>query len=174
MLIYTQRLVMRPLTAGDLQSLFDIYGDPATNVYNPAGPFAHLEKAAEVLRIWLQHWADHGFGMWAIALKDAPDTVIGFGGLSYRMYGPDERLNLGYRFAVSAWGKGYATELCLEGLRYAFEELGHPDVYAVVRPQNAPSLRVLEKAGMEKTGTLNDVPGQPHSYVYTKINAPDV
>lgn len=165
-MLETQRLLLRQATAGDLQSLFDIYGDPETNLSNPAGPLASLEKAEEVLQKWIAHWNMQGFGMWAISLKDDPDRTIGFGGLSLKKYGIKERLNLGYRFATTAWGKGYATEMCLANLDYAFNQLKQPAIYAVVRPENTASIKVLEKIGMLRTDTLNDVPGKPYSLIY--------
>jgi hypothetical protein len=58
----------------------------------------------------LNHWAEHHFGLWAIAEKEYPEMVLGFGGLSWRIIDGSLRVNLGFRFAQEAWGKGYATE----------------------------------------------------------------
>jgi RimJ/RimL family protein N-acetyltransferase len=41
-----------------------------------------------------------------------------------------------------------------------------PEIYAVVRPLHYASIRVLEKVGMQRIGTLDDVPGQAASLVY--------
>lgn len=169
----TERLLLRMPVNHDLNSLFEIYGDPRTNLSNPSGPLADLEKTTAVLQRWITHWNTNNFGMWTITTKENPDLVIGFGGLSLKNYGITERLNLGYRFAVNAWGKGYATELALGSLNYAFHQLRQPAVYAVVRPQNTTSIKVLEKTGMLLSGTLDDVPGQPQSLVY-QINNPSL
>ncbi|KIO75462.1 GNAT family acetyltraansferase [Pedobacter lusitanus] len=168
-MLETERLLLRPAAPGDLQSLFAIYGDPETNLSNPAGPLASPEKAKEVLQKWISHWEKHGFGVWAITLKEDPQSVIGFGGLSLKNYGNTERLNLGYRFATTAWGKGYATEMCLANLDFAFNQLKQTEVYAVVRPQNIASIKVLEKIGMLNTDTLDDVPGESYSLIYKLI-----
>lgn len=162
----TTRLILRPPHADDLASVFAIHSDPATNQYNPAGPMTDISQAASVLNDWLRHWEEKGYGQWAIASRDAPQHIIGFGGLSMRMYLDVERLNLGYRFAVSGWGKGYATELSIASLAYGFEALGVKQVYAVVRPAHLTSIRVLEKIGMQRIDALDDVPGQAPSLVY--------
>jgi [ribosomal protein S5]-alanine N-acetyltransferase len=163
----TDRLILRRPTAADAQSVFAIYGDPATNVFNPFGPHADLEKSREVLDGWIAHWAARGFGQWAIATQQAPDSIIGFGGVAYRKYLDTHALNLGYRLAASAWGQGYATELAQAALSHALDELHEPEVFAIVRPSNAPSIRVLEKIGMKRIGTLDDVPGQDASYLFS-------
>ncbi|MDY7533561.1 GNAT family N-acetyltransferase [Pseudomonas sp. Bout1] len=170
--ITTQRLVLRPPTVNDAASVFAIYGDPETNRYNPAGPLANLPQAKAALARWLKHWADHGFGQWAIATQEAPECVIGFGGITLYHYGTVERINLGYRFAVSAWGQGFATELARAALQFGFVELGQPTVYGVVRPAHAASIKVLEKIGMQRIDELDDVPGQAPSLVYRATRIP--
>lgn len=162
----TERLILRAPTQNDLESLFAIYGDPATNQFNPSGPLTRIGQAQGLLDGWLAHWQVKGYGQWAIATREAPDEVIGFGGIDARKYLHVERLNLGYRFGVKAWGQGYATELSQAALDYGFLELEVPEVYAIVRPQHHASIRVLEKVGMQRIDTLNDVPGQAASLVY--------
>ncbi|HGY3899768.1 TPA: GNAT family N-acetyltransferase, partial [Klebsiella aerogenes] len=39
MQLQSTRLYLRPVTKFDLDDLFRIYGDPATNTFNPAGPY---------------------------------------------------------------------------------------------------------------------------------------
>ncbi|WP_228288804.1 GNAT family N-acetyltransferase, partial [Klebsiella quasipneumoniae] len=108
--IETHRLRLRPVMAEDVADLYRIYGDPATNTFNPAGPYPDIDYASTVIQRWLAHWHDRGFGNWAISARDAPEKIIGFGGLTIRRYNDVTLNNLGYRFATEAWGKGLATE----------------------------------------------------------------
>jgi hypothetical protein len=39
-------------------------------------------------------------------------------------------------------------------------------LFAIVRPSHAASIKVLEKVGMQRMGSLDDVPGQAPSWVY--------
>ncbi|MBK5418082.1 GNAT family N-acetyltransferase [Pseudomonas sp. TH31] len=162
----TARLILRPPNAEDLTRLFDIYGDPATNQFNPAGPLADTRQAEVLLNGWLNHWNDNGYGQWAISTRKAPDHVLGFGGIALYNYRDVQRLNLGYRLDAAAWGKGYATELGSAALEFAFTDLEAEQVYALVRPAHSASIGVLEKIGMQPFGELDDVTGQPQSLVY--------
>jgi len=166
MMTTTARLILRAPKAEDLTRLFAIYGDPATHQFNPAGPLTELRQAETLLEGWLKHWREHGYGQWAIATREAPDQVIGFGGIALYHYLDDERLNLGYRFDTAAWGKGYATELGTAALAFAFADLNAEQVFALVRPAHSASIGVLEKIGMQRFDVLDDVPGQPQSLVY--------
>lgn len=166
MMITTTRLILRPPKAEDLTRLFAIYGDPATNQFNPAGPLADIHQAETLLEGWLEHWNTNGYGQWAIATHEAPEHIIGFGGIALYNYLDVERLNLGYRFDTAAWGKGYATELGSAALTFAFNELNAKQVFALVRPSHRASIGVLEKIGMQRIDVLDDVPGQPRSLVF--------
>lgn len=162
----TARLTLSPPVSTDASRLFEIYGDPATNRFNPFGPHADLAASEAMLGDWMAQWDQDGFSQWAVAETSDPDRIIGFGGISMRLYGDLPRLNLGYRFAPEAWGKGLATELGRASLDFAFTTLGARQVFAVVRPHNAPSIAVLERLGMRQDGRLDDVPGEPESLVF--------
>lgn len=165
-MLATERLVLRRPGPEDLSAFLRIYGDPATNVHDPLGPAPDVATAATLLCASMAHWEQHGFGSFVVSTLDAPRWVIGFAGVAWREYSDAKVLNLGYRLEPAAWGKGYATELAAESLENAFDRLGLRQVFALVRPANAASIRVLEKIGMERVGRLDDVPGQEHSVVY--------
>ncbi|EIV9677757.1 aldo/keto reductase [Klebsiella pneumoniae] len=79
-------MYLRPVISSDLNDLFKIYGDPATNTFNPAGPYPNIDHAKMVMNRWLDHWQTHSFGNWAISLLTNPEKIIGFGGLGIRNY----------------------------------------------------------------------------------------
>ena len=60
---------------------------------------------------------------------------------------------LGYALGRRWWGRGYATEAALAVRDHALGELALPEVLALVRPDNAASIHVVEKIGMELVGT---------------------
>jgi RimJ/RimL family protein N-acetyltransferase len=160
----TDRLILIRPQARDFDRYYEIHSDPETNLFNPSGPM-NLDKAKASFAVMTAHWDEHGFGTWAIKEKGAA-TIIGFGGLSYRMYGDELKLNLGYRFDKNFWGKGYATELASYAISYGFSELPIDKIFAIVRPKHTVSIKVLEKCNMQLYGKLNDVPDQEDSLVF--------
>ncbi|PCE27483.1 hypothetical protein BWP39_02995 [Paraburkholderia acidicola] len=163
---HTARLRLRKPSLDDAATVLAIFSDPATSRFNPAGPMRDIGAARARLDAWLAHWDEYGFGYWAIHETNAPDTVIGFGGLLWRpLRGYTGRLQLGYRFATAAWGRGLATEFAQDAIDFAHRKVS-ADVLAVVSPGNAASIRVLEKAGMRQIGDINDISGQPPSLVF--------
>lgn len=169
--IITSRLHLRPVINSDGNDLFRIYGDPATNTFNPAGPYPDIDYAHDVLVRWLKHWEDYGFGNWAISLKDNPERIIGFGGLNIRSYADITINNLGYRFSTESWGKGLATEFANYAVSYGFNELELPDISAIVRANHLASQKVLTKAGFRYVRDIHDVRNSPASMLFTLTHA---
>ncbi|HEX4782411.1 MAG TPA: GNAT family N-acetyltransferase, partial [Usitatibacter sp.] len=52
------------------------------------------------------------------------------------------------------WGKGFAREAAREALRYAFEVMKRDRVISLIRPDNAPSIRVAEAIGEKRVGEV--------------------
>ncbi|KDM89871.1 GNAT family acetyltraansferase [Photobacterium galatheae] len=166
MVLYSDRLLMRPVCQTDLEDLFAIYGDPETNRFNPAGPFPNIQYAESVMAGWLKHWNEHGFGVWAIATQKEPENVIGFGGLSLFQFEGKTMNNLGYRLSTASWGKGYATEFSKRALSFGFVELGFEQISARVRENHLASIQVLKKSGFRNEKKIQDVMDAPASLLF--------
>ena len=65
---------------------------------------------------------------------------------------PDADIEVGYFLRRSAWGKGYATEVCKCLLQFAFQEVSLNEVVASVDEDNVASKKVLEKSGLLDRG----------------------
>lgn len=161
----SNRLLLTEPQPQDFTRFYEIHSDPETNLFNPNGPMS-FETATKAFTKMTEHWALHGFGSWSIREKENPSLIIGFGGLDYRLYVNEMKLNLGYRFDKNFWGKGYATELAQKAIEVGFTELHKKEIFAIVRPAHLVSIKVLEKCGMQLNGELNDVEHAPNSLVY--------
>ena len=159
----TERLILRKPEKQDFERFFEINKDPQTNLYNPSGPMS-LEKAENTFNRMLEHWDQYNFGGWAILEKENPDRVIGFGGLSYKMYDEEEKLNLGYRFAPEAWGKGYATEAANYFKNIGFKNNVAESLISIIDVENFPSQRVAERNGMKREKHLEWMKLQVYIY----------
>jgi RimJ/RimL family protein N-acetyltransferase len=59
-------------------------------------------------------------------------------------------VEVGWRLARPAWGRGLATEGARASLRHAFGELDLEAVISIIDPANLRSIRVAEKLGMRR------------------------
>ena len=161
----TDRLHLRRPTREDHRAVYLVHSNPLTNLFNPHGP-DDLVSSERMLIDWISHWETYGYVYWAVSFKETLEQVIGFGGLARKKVGDRFGLNLYFRFAPDAWGKGLATEIATEALSFAFTVLGESEVLAKVRANNLPSRRVLERIGMSIVGECEDVPNAAPSLIY--------
>jgi len=151
-ILTTERLVLRPWSAGDLDTLAAINGDPAVMRWIP--PFRPMTRAETeaVHDRMVAHWEDHDFGLWALDMGEDGGACIGFTGLAAPGFLPAvlPTVELGWRLSSAWWGRGLATEAATAGVGYAFGTLGLASVVSIIDPGNTASRRVAEKLGMSR------------------------
>lgn len=148
-LIETSRLLIRTFTINDAGLIYELNKNPEVTRYT-GDPITSIEHAAEVLeKTILPQYALYNHGRWAVHIKQDL-TFIGWCGLKFR---PERNeVDLGYRFLPAYWGTGYATEAAFATLKYGFEQLHLPRIFAAAELGNKDSWRVLEKCGMQYIG----------------------
>lgn len=152
----TRRLVLRPPRDSDVNTLTALHADPAVNRFCAAATPQGADAIQAQLQSWITHWQTRGFGHWAIAEREKPDTLIGFGGLMHRSVMGHAGLYLYYRITPQAWGRGLASEMAQYAMTQAFDQRHEAAVLAAVLPSNAPTRKTLEGLGLRPKGTLAD------------------
>ena len=148
--IRTARLFLRPLAPEDLDAIHRIWTDPGVRRYLWDGEEIPREKTRNMLVHSLESFEQHGFGLWAVTDRRS-GALIGFCG--FWPFGEDGReAELLYGLETPYWGGGLATEAVETVIRYGFEEIELDRVVAVADTENAASLRVMEKAGLQRDG----------------------
>jgi RimJ/RimL family protein N-acetyltransferase len=114
----------------------------------------------------IAHWGTHGFGYWSVLVPapswpegvrgaspdDGDRLVAGLGGIqSYTLQGVTV-LNVYFRFAVAAQGRGLARTVMEEALAVAPLVAAGTDVVVRTRPANVVARRVAERAGFVDEG----------------------
>ncbi|SDH05317.1 GNAT family N-acetyltransferase [Klenkia brasiliensis] len=148
-LLRTDRLLVRAWTTSDddLARLADLYSRPEVLRWLSGPPSGGV--AALVGRWREVHAADPRAGCWAVQ-PVAGGPVAGTLLFKPLPNGVGE-FEVGWHLHPDSWGHGYATEAAAAVVQRAFED-GLPEVYAVVRPGNEPSMAVCRRLGMEPLG----------------------
>jgi RimJ/RimL family protein N-acetyltransferase len=85
---------------------------------------------------------------------------VHYAGPGVRGIAPDE-VEVGWAIAEARQGRGIATEAVQAAVADAWERVAVPVLVAYIRPDNAASLRVAEKLGMERDGECVTRSGDP-------------
>jgi RimJ/RimL family protein N-acetyltransferase len=93
------------------------------------------------------------------------ETGLTVGGIGLKWPPTDGAVEFGYGIVPSRRRRGYITEAVRALVAHALTLPEVIRVYATVDPANVPSVRVLEKAGLRRDGTVDSDEGPLHRYV---------
>ncbi len=145
--IETPRLILRDWRDADLEPWIAMNADPrVTEFLARSYTRALSESTAVAMREQLKR---NGYGWWAVEVRGGPcfAGVIALQAVPFAA--PFTPANeIGWRFSVENWGRGYATEGARAALDFAFDELGWREVVAFTAAANVRSQRVMERLGM--------------------------
>lgn len=127
---------MRRMDEGDYDALCRILQDEKT-MYAYEGAFTDAE-VHEWLERQLMRYAEYGFGLWAVVLKETGE-MIGQCGLTMQPWRDEEVLEVGYLFERKHWHNGYAAEAAQACRKYAFEVLQAKELCSIIRDTNIAS-----------------------------------
>ncbi|HEV3187004.1 MAG TPA: GNAT family N-acetyltransferase [Acidimicrobiales bacterium] len=168
-IIHTARLQLVPIRADVLTSLLSGDADGAGELQGFSFPTAFLNTVNDAfLKNQLRNIEltppGQDWGVRAI-VRENDGTVIGQCGF----HGPPEvvgRAEIGYTIFPDYRDHGYATE-AVTGLTDLARKNGSSVIFASVAADNAPSIRVVEKAGFLRTGAQMNNNGD-QEYVFEK------
>jgi len=141
----TERLIVVPWREDHAEAAYAAYSRPDFVRYL-GNPTPHPDLAHT--RAWIAAREKNGF--WA-AESRAANTVVGAAVLQPLPDG-DGEWEVGWHVFPDHQRQGYATEIGQGAITYGFDEKGLDEIYAVVRPENAPSLAVARTLGMHSLG----------------------
>ncbi len=144
--LWTQNLVMRPLTDDDFDSFTRLHGDPYMTAKMHRGALDVLE-ARELFAAYRKAFATDGFGMRAVCWHESGE-MIGECGLWMRESAGGYTLR--YMLFRNWWGKGLTGEAARASVSEAFGAIGLDALYAVAMDGNAHSVKALLRLGMAK------------------------
>jgi RimJ/RimL family protein N-acetyltransferase len=108
-------------------------------------------ESAELIARIERGFQQRGYGLWALELPGEIE-LAGFVGLT-----PVDAdlpcapaVEIGWRLAREAWGRGFATEAARRVVRFAFDELGLGELVATTSAGNRRSRAVMERLGMRR------------------------
>ena len=161
--LHTDRLLLTPFALTDLDLALEMWTDPEVVKY--IGDVMTEAEVRQEMSDSIKRGGNGGIGIWCIADRrtgeklgdsyllpmpvDEDDTDFSLVVMGQM---PDAEIEIGFFFKRSAWGRGYATEVCQRLLQFAFQEVSLNEVVSSVDEENVASKKVLEKCGLLDRG----------------------
>ena len=152
-MIETERLLLRKYTMADLDALYEIMSDAGTMQHYPA-PFDKA-KTGHWIEWNLENYAQYGFGLWAVVLKETGE-FIGDCGITLQNIDGERLPEIGYHIHKKYQRCGFAKEAAWAVIDWAFENTDHPSLYSCCKYTNEASYKTAEAIGMHFAKEYND------------------
>jgi RimJ/RimL family protein N-acetyltransferase len=146
-MLTTPRLLLRTWKETDRAPFAALNADPRVMEFFPKLlTREESDQRADQVR---DHFDRHGFGLWAVDVKEVTD-FIGFVGLNVPTFTAHFTpcVEIGWRLAYEHWNRGYATEAARAVVAFAFGELQLEEIVAMTAVGNERSRRVMSRLGM--------------------------
>ena len=112
----------------------------------------------------LENYAQYGFGLWAVVLKETGE-FIGDCGLTLQNIDGEMLPEIGYHIHKKYWRRGFAKEAARAVRDWAFENTEYPVLYSYMKYTNEGSWRTALANGMKKVKEYPD-PKNTISYAF--------
>ena len=152
LVLESERLKLRPVTAGDADDLYDIFSDKQVMRYYDRLPITAREEADELAEMFIECMKKRTMIRWGIEERSS-GRLIGTCGF-FCFSDLNKKAEMGYELRRDRWGCGYMTEALQMIMAFFYEKTAVNRIEAFVEPQNLGSMGVLKKHGFVNEGTL--------------------
>ncbi|NER84388.1 MAG: GNAT family N-acetyltransferase [Leptolyngbya sp. SIO1D8] len=167
-LLETERTVIDPITINDASFFVKLVNSPDWLHFIGDRNVSNIDDACRYLQNdFLRSYTDNGFGYYLVRTtpKQVPIGICGF------LQKPTlENPDFGFALLPDYYGQGFAIESCRAVLDYGIQAFGFSILDAVTTPDNARSMRLLEKLGFQHHGTTSGSTGDDELMFYRWTN----
>jgi RimJ/RimL family protein N-acetyltransferase len=154
--IRTERLLLRPFEADDLEALYAMQSRDDVTRYLEWGPRSRDEAQHMLVRLMrMTAIDDHSNALRLAALLPSSGTLIGDFSL-WRVSAEHNQGEIGFVVHPDHHGHGYGTEGAALLLRLGFEEVRLHRIMGRCDARNVASARLMEKLGMRQEAHMRE------------------
>lgn len=159
--LQTERLTLRRPVPADWPAFRDFFASDRSA--SLGGPVT-IGKSWRHFASELGHWEIHGFGMWAVTLRDSARTV-GLIGPWCPVDWPETEIGW-LILSADIEGTGIATEAAIAAITHAFDVLQWDTAVSYIGADNSRSIRLAEKLGAVRDDGAPKPDAYPDTLVY--------
>lgn len=152
--LHTRRLMLRRISHGDVEDVYEYSCDPAVTRYLTWSPHPNRRYTSLYVSCLSDRYDEGSFYDWGVVLRSERKLI---GTCGFTRFSPENNsAECGYVLNPRYWGQGIADEALAEVMRFGFMTLGLHRIECRFMEGNERSRRVMEKAGLKYEGMLRD------------------
>lgn len=169
--VETEHFILRRWRGDDARQLAVGCAQPEVMRYFLDGRCLSLTEVERLVDAFEQHWARHGFGLWAAVAKDT-GRCVGYAGLALAEFLPgfEADVEVGWRLEQGHASRRHEVELGAASLTWAFAHLPAQRVISVCQAAHEAWRYVVDRLGMTHLASpLQDIGGDPDPASVTRV-----
>jgi len=139
----TNKLILRPLSIDDAESVFVWASDERVTKYMPYLTYSSIDYVRKWLTTLQSENETNNFGF----VYKENNLLIGSGDIGYNSN--KSSWDFGYNIRYDYWNRGLASEAAKGMMKFAYDNFGAKDFSANHAVDNPASGRVMEKCGLK-------------------------
>jgi len=150
----TQRLILTPMSADDMDDLIQLWSDDAFTRFITGRALSEEEVWLRCLRD-IGHWQVLNHGNWVIRETETKQFVGTVGIFDYRrdIKPVFDSPEVGWGLATRFHGQGLATEALKAALNWADSRITAPRTVCMISPDNLASVQLAQRLGFQSWST---------------------
>ena len=146
----TDRLRLEPFAPVHFEAIHALNADPGVMRYITGRPETREETRQMFERVQAR-WKEWGYSWWAFVERSTGE-VVGCGPIQHIERDARNPVEVGWRIRADRRRQGLALEAATAMARFAFEQVGVPELIAVCQQENTASEAVMRRLGMRLRG----------------------
>lgn len=146
----TERLLLRPITHGDLEAMYDYSSSENVARYVTWQAHTSLEDTKAFIALIFNGYQQGKLMLWGIEYAGKIIGTIDF----VTINDTHKYAEIGYVLSEDFWNKGFTTEATKKLIDFGFNKLDLVRIQARCFEENIGSQKVMEKSGMQFEGLL--------------------
>lgn len=146
------RVILRWLTADDVDALHEIFSDPEVARYLAIPRQRSRAETERFLATIHEGYRTGTLYQWGVEHAGRIVGTCTLGGIDWE----NRRAEIGFVLGRASWSRGLMADALAALIPHAFGEMGLHRLEADVDPRNSASLRLLERLGFQREGYLRE------------------
>ena len=152
--LHTSRLTLRQMLSTDAPEILALRSNHQAMRFIGKEKLTSIQEAHDFINLINHAWQyNHGL-TWAVCLQQT-NKLIGHLGF-WRLIPEHHRAEIGYMLHPDFWGKNMMSEALEAAMTYGLQVLNLHSIEANADPENAGSIRLLEKHGFVREGYFRE------------------
>ncbi len=148
MKLETKRLIIRPITIDDRNEIFNYRRDKETNKFQGWIP-ENLEDVEVFIQKTSAQINEPNTWFQMVIVDKETQRIVGDIGIHF-MDSDSKQVEIGFTLSKDFQNRGFATESLKKVIDYLFNDLNKHRIIASIDPDNAKSIRLVERIGFRK------------------------